>query len=127
MVVTLLSALWAHEAVAGDVAVSGRVGYLSEWEITATARATSAGRRTEFVGPLVMKHTGACMPSGFVEKPGEIRFWRTGVFSAGIQGVLSVGDERCAFEARQGTGEGLLRCPGKGGVPLSLTVDREAR
>ena len=119
----LFIALWASPARAGDVAVTGRVGYLSEWEITATTHATAAGRRTEFVGPLVMKHDGLCAVNGPVEKSGEIRFWRTGLLSPEIAGVLTLGDKQCTFEAREATHNGLLKCPGKGGVPLSLKVE----
>jgi hypothetical protein len=119
----LFIALWASPACAGDVKVTGRVGYLSEWEITATAHATTTGRRTEFAGPLVMKHIGVCTINGAVEKSGEIRFWRTGFLSSRIEGVLTLEDEQCTFEAREATDEGVMKCPRKGGVPLSLTVE----
>jgi hypothetical protein len=118
-----LIALWASPARAGDVAVSGRIGYLSEWEITATAHATEAGGRKEFAGPLVMKHDGACAVNGPVEKSGEIRFWHTGLLSPGIAGVLTWAEEQCTFEARDATHNGVMKCPGKGGVPLSLKVE----
>ena len=116
-------ALWASPACAGDVAVTGRVGYLSEWEITATAHAAATGRQTEFAGPLVMKHVGVCSPNGAVEKSGEIRFRRTGLPTARIEGTLTFAGEQCAFETRETTHEGIMRCPGKGGVPISLNVD----
>ncbi len=116
-------ALGAYPACAADVAVTGRAGYLSEWEITATAHTTTTGRRTEFAGPLVMKHDGACAVNGPVEKSGEIRFWRTGFFSPRIEGVLTLAGEECTFEAREATHEGVMQCPRTRGVPLSLKVD----
>jgi len=121
--ILFFTAAWAFPARAGDVAVTGRVGYLSEWEITATAHPISTSRRTEFAGPLVMKHIGACTPNGSVEKLGEIRFRRTGFLSSKIEGVLTIADEQCKFEAREATHEGVMQCPRKGGVPLSLKVE----
>jgi hypothetical protein len=119
----LVVALWAFPAHAADVAVTGQVGYLYEWEITAKAHVTVTGGRTEFAGPLVMKHIGTCSPNGAVERSGEIRFWRAGLISSRIEGVLTLADEQCAFEAREATHEGVLKCPRKGGVPLSLKVE----
>ena len=119
----VLIALWASPARAGDVAVSGHVGYLSEWEITATAHAMTNGGRKEFAGPLTMKHIGACAADGAVEKSGEIRFWRTGLLTSRIEGVLTLAGEQCAFETREATHEGIMKCPLKGGVPLSLKVE----
>jgi hypothetical protein len=121
--ISLFLVLWASPARAGEVAVTGRLGYLSEWEITATARPTATGRRKEFTGPLVMKHVGVCMPNGSVEKSGEVRFWRTGLLSSRIEGVLTFEDEQCSFEAQEATQEGLMQCPHKGGVPLSLKIE----
>ena len=117
-------ALWALPARAGDVAVTGRVGYLSEWEITATAHATATGRRTEFTGPLMMKHIGVCTINGPVEKSGEIQFRRTGFLSSWIEGRLTFADEQCTFRVRDGTTHvGVMECPGTRGVPLSLKVE----
>ena len=116
-------ALWASPVHAGDLSVSGRLGYLSEWEIAATAHATGTGRQTAFAGPLVIKHVGVCTPNGAVEKSGEIRFQRTGLLSSRIEGVFTFEDEQCTFEAREATHEGVMKCPNKGGVPLSLKID----
>jgi hypothetical protein len=127
---TLLRALiffiapWVLPAQAGDVAVTGRAGYLSEWEITATAHATATGRRKEFTGLLIMKHAGVCTINGPVEKSGEIQFRRTGFLSSWIEGRLTFADEQCTFRARDGTThEGIMECPRTRGVPLSLKVE----
>lgn len=119
----VFAALWASAAHAADVAVTGRLGYMSEWEVAATARATETGRRAEFAGPMVLKHIGVCSPNGAAEKSGEIRFRRTGLLSSRIEGVFTFEDQKCTFEARDGTDEGLMTCPNKGGVPLSLKIN----
>lgn len=95
---------------------------MSEWEITGAARSATADRRTEFSGSMVIKHTGACTANGPVEKAGEIRFRRTGLLSSRIEGVITLADEQCAFEVRESTHDGLMRCLGKGAVPISLEV-----
>ncbi|MFZ1885763.1 MAG: hypothetical protein WAU53_19710 [Rhodoplanes sp.] len=117
-------ALWALPARAGDVAVTGRAGYLSEWEITATAHATATGRRTEFTGPLMMKHVGVCTINGPVKKSGKIEFRHTGFLSSWIEGRLTFADEQCTFRVLAGTTHvGVMECPGTRGVPLSLKVE----
>jgi len=115
-----LSTVTAHAA---DVAVTGRAGYLSEWEVTGKAHTTTTGQRTEFAGPLVMKHVGLCTTNGPVEKSGEIRFRRTGFLSSRIEGLLTFVGEKCTFTARAATYEGIMQCPGTRGVPLSLKVE----
>ena len=113
-------ALWVLPARAGDVAVTGRAGYLSEWEITATAHAT----RTEFAGPLMMKHVVVCTINGPVERSGKIEFRRTGFLSSWIEGRLTFADEQCTFRVRDGTThEGVMECPRTRGVPLSLKLE----
>jgi hypothetical protein len=116
-------ALWAIPAYADDVAVTGRAGYLSEWEVSGKAHATT-GRRTEFAGPLVMKHVGLCTTNGPVEKSGEIRFRHAGILSSRIEGLLTLGGEKCTFTARGGTTyDGVMQCPGTRGVPFSLKIE----
>lgn len=116
-------ALLASPACASDVVVTGRLGYTSEWEIAARAHPVGTGGSAEFAGPLVIKHVGVCSPNGSVEKLGEIRFRRTGFLSSRIEGVLSLENEQCTFEAREATQEGVMKCPNKGGVPLSLKIE----
>jgi hypothetical protein len=108
---------------AEDVTVTGRAGYMFEWEITASAHAMNTGQRTEFVGPLVMKHVGLCAINGPEEKSGEIRFWRTGFISSGIEARLNFNNEQCTFAANDGkTYHGIMQCPTTPGVPLWLNV-----
>ena len=111
-------------AEAADVTITGRAGYMSEWEVTARAQATTTRQRTEFTGPLVMKHVGLCTINGPVEKSGEIRFRRVGFIFSGIEATLTFGDEQCTFTATGGdTLDGIMQCPGTRGVPLSLKVN----
>ena len=120
----LIIALWVSSAHAGEVAVTGHLGYLSEWEIAARAHATGESRQAEFAGPMVMKHVGACSPNGVVEKSGEIRFRRTGLLTSKLEGLFTLEDEQCTFETREATHEGIMKCPNKGAVPLSLEIGK---
>jgi hypothetical protein len=122
--IVVLVALSNPAGAADDVVITGRAGYISEWEITARAYATTTRQRTEFAGPLVMKHVGLCTINGPVEKSGEIRFRRIGFISSGIEATLTFGDEQCTFTANGGdTLDGIMQCPGTRGVPLSLKVN----
>jgi hypothetical protein len=123
-VLICFAALGASQARAADLAVTGHLGYMSEWEISATARTIGAGRGGEFTGPLVIKHLAPCMPDETAEKSGEIRFRRTGLLSSWIEGELTFDKERCTFKAREGTDEGIMNCPDKGGVPLTLKIQK---
>lgn len=108
---------------ASEVTIAGQAGYLSEWEVTARAREITIGGRTEFSGPLTMRHVGLCTVNGPVEKSGEIRFRQTGLIASGIEATLIFGEERCTFAASGArTYDGVMQCPGTRGVPLSLRV-----
>jgi hypothetical protein len=111
-------------AEAADVIITGRAGYMSEWEISGRVSATTPRRPAEFAGVLVMKHVGLCTTSGPVEKSGEIRFRRVGFISTGIEATLTFSGEQCTFTANGGdTLDGIMQCPGTRGVPLSLKVN----
>jgi hypothetical protein len=108
-------------AGAADLEVTGRAGYLSDWEVSATVRAAPDGR--EFAGPLVMRHTGLCTVAGPVEKAGDIRFRRTGWPLAGLAATVGIDGMSCSFSARGNASyDGFMQCPGTTSVPLSLSV-----
>lgn len=110
-------------AQADDLAVSGKLGFMGEWQVAATAREIAAGRRAEFSGPLTLTHVGLCTVSGPVEKSGTIRFHRAGLFRSRIDATLNFDGKQCTFAARgTKTYEGTLVCPG-GGIPLRLQLD----
>jgi hypothetical protein len=50
----------AGSTQAGSIQVAGKLGYLSEWEIS--AEVTPDARKKEFSGPLTIRHTGVCTP-----------------------------------------------------------------
>src|SRR4030095_1999323 len=63
----------APPALAQSAAVAGKLGYISEWEVTdQVAPRDSSGR--EFSGPLTVRHVGLCAVDRPVEMTGEIRY-----------------------------------------------------
>lgn len=65
-----LATALAPNAYAQALKVSGQLGVLGEWELSATlSREPAAGKR-QFSGPLSLKHVGICSPDGPEEKAG---------------------------------------------------------
>lgn len=117
-----LLALTPALAQATPLQVSGKAGYLSEWEVTATASPQGAGSR-EFSGPLLVKHIGLCSANGPVEKSGEIKLKMTGLSRSTVDATLTFGGQTCTFRAfRADTVEGTMDCPDTRGVPITLTI-----
>jgi hypothetical protein len=113
----------AAAAHAGDVAVTGKLGFMGEWEVKANARDIASGRRAEFSGPLTLIHVGLCSVNGPVEKSGEIRLRRAGLIWSRIEATLNFDGKQCTFAARgTKTFDGTLQCPG-GGIPLQLQIN----
>lgn len=109
-------------AQAAGLQVSGRAGYLSEWEIKATADETTVAGKKEFSGPLTLTHVGLCSVNGPTVKSGEIRF-QTGPSSSWVKATLSFDGQKCTFlGTRSDTFDGIMDCPNTQGVPLSLTI-----
>jgi hypothetical protein len=120
----LASLLIALPALAQAVPlqVSGKAGYLSEWEVTATANPNASDTR-EFSGPLMVKHVGLCNPNGPVEKPGEIKLRVSGLSRSTLDATLTFGGQTCTLRAfRADTVEGTMDCPDTRGVPITLTI-----
>jgi hypothetical protein len=111
----------AAPAAAQSVEVLGYAGALGEWELTATV--TEASHRSkEFSGPLTMKHVGICTQDGPEEKTGAIRF-QLSSSSSQLNATLSVAGEECTYSGSLSDSyTGLMTCPDRGPVPLTLWV-----
>lgn len=109
-------------APAAPLQVTGKAGYLSEWEVTATANPSASDTR-EFSGPLMVRHIGLCSPNGPVEKPGEIKLRVSGLSRSTLDATLTFGGQTCTLRAyRSETVEGTMDCPDTRGVPITLTI-----
>ena len=122
-VVFLLLAL-GGPAQAQSAAVTGKLGYLSEWDVTGEVAEDVSNGKHAFSGPLTVKHTGICAPGRSVEMTGQIRYrifsW---LMTRRIQATLVLDGTECGFEGKLADAyEGVLTCPEWRGVPLSLAI-----
>jgi hypothetical protein len=123
LVIMLAAPTQTRPAQAQSVEVSGKLGYLSEWDVSATVVAHTSGRRREFSGPLTLRHTGVCTPGGPVEMTGEIRYRLVNWLSRQVDATLVLDGVECGFNGKlSGAYEGVLSCPQWRGVPLSLSL-----
>src|SRR5215510_7349535 len=123
-VAAVLAVAWAGPAVAQSSQLAGKLGYLSEWEVTARVAARGAAANREFSGPLTVRHVGVCAPGHPVEMAGEIRYRITGWLSRRMEATLVIDGTECGFAGKLGQAyEGVLSCPQWRGVPLSLSLE----
>ena len=98
--------------------VMGFSGHLGEWEMTATL--TRNGTSREFTGPLKMTHVGWCSQDGPEVKTGELRL-KLARLSSSIGMTVHVDGNECAYNGRLSDAyEGVLTCPDRRPVPLTL-------
>jgi hypothetical protein len=97
--------------------IEGYAGHLGEWELTATL---SKDRVRELSGPLIMKHIGLCSQDGPEEKTGRMRL-RPSLMSSWIEARLSIDGVECTYGAAMSDAyTGMMTCPGRPPVPLTL-------
>src|SRR5262245_33047326 len=97
-VAAVLAVAWAGSAAAQSSQLAGKLGYLSEWEVTAKV----APRGAEFFGPLTVRHVGVCAPGHPVEMAGEIRYRITGWLSRRMEATLVIDGTECGFAGKLG-------------------------
>jgi len=112
----------ATSAQAQSLQLSGKVGYLQEWELAATVARRDAGRKHAFSGPLTLRHVGLCSSGGIEEKSGEISLEMAGASHA-VKAKLTIDGRECAFSGTLSEASaGVMECPGSQGIPLSLWI-----
>jgi hypothetical protein len=108
-------------ANAETLEVTGYVGVLGEWELTARVMAGGASAK-DYAGPVRMRHVGYCTQEGPEERNGQIRLTLLG--SSRLTGTLSVNGVECSYSGRQtDTYVGSLKCPDRRAVPLTLFLN----
>ena len=114
---------WIGLTPAQSTELAGKLGYLSEWEITAKVSPQGAAASRVFSGPVTVRHIGVCAPGHPVEMAGEIRYRITGWLSRRMEATLVLDGTECGFEGKLGQAyEGVLSCPQWRGVPVSLSL-----
>jgi hypothetical protein len=116
----------AATAAAEPYAASGQVGYLQEWEFKAILAKTMSGGRTEYSGPVTLRHVGLCSVNGVEEKSGKIRLTMSRA-PAAAEGTLALEGDSCRIVANQAPSySGLLTCRNGQGVPISFSIEEAA-
>ena len=112
----------ATTARAQSFQVSGHAGVLGEWELNATVTPTVSQSAKKFSGPLTMKHVGLCTQDGPEEKTGEIRIQISGS-SSRMKAILLFDGVECVYSGRfTNSYTGMMNCPDRRAVPLTLWV-----
>jgi len=105
-------------ANAQSVQVTGKFGYLSEYELTANVAANRPEANGEFSGPMIVRHVGLCTHEGPNQEDGQIRLKLSG---AQITGVLLFGGRECSYSGKLSQADvGEMKCPGAPAVPISI-------
>jgi hypothetical protein len=117
--VVVLAAL-ATSMAQRSLQVTGYAGYLGEWELTATLEKDPRGRKQGHSGRLTMKHVGLCSPDGPEEKSGDMRL-RLSLLSSNAEATLLIEGVECTFSGTMADSyTGMMVCPDRRGVPLTL-------
>ena len=116
-----LTGLACIPAQARTLQIVGTAGYLSEWEIKASADQAAEG---DMRGPISWKHTGLCAVSGPVEKSGNISLkisgW--GPFTK-VDATMSFDKSECTDSGNlSGQTKGVMDCSDAKGIPITLTI-----
>jgi hypothetical protein len=108
-------------AHAQSLEVIGYSGYLGEWELIATVKEATPGRKG-YSGPLIMNHVGLCTQDGPEQKSGEIHL-QISAASSRLDATLSVAGVECSYTGRLSDSyTGTMTCPDREAVPLRLWV-----
>ena len=122
LVLLIVLGALATPAQAQSLQVIGYAGYLGEWEWTATVTEKVSGRTKEYSGPLTMTHVGICTQDGPEQKTGEMRFQISGS-SSRMRATLLVDGVECTYSGRLSDSyTGMMTCPDRRAVPLTLWV-----
>lgn len=122
LVLLIVLGALATPAQAQSLQVIGYAGYLGEWEWTATVTEKVSGRTKEYSGPLTMTHVGICTQDGPEQKTGEMRFQISGS-SSRMTAIVLVDGVECTYSARLSDSyAGMMKCPDRRAVPLTLWV-----
>jgi hypothetical protein len=112
------------EPAQGEAArVTGKMGYLSEWEVTARVTEKLSEGKKQYSGPLTVRHVGVCTTGRPAEMTGEIRYQTTGWVKPRMKATLLLEGVDCGFEGSLGqTYDGVMSCEQWRGVPVSLSI-----
>jgi hypothetical protein len=111
-----------HDAYAQALNMSGQLGVLGEWELSAKLSREPAKDTRQFSGPLTLKHVGLCSQEGPEEKVGSAQVQL--VSGSHVVASFVIDGVTCTYRGRKSdTYSGLMSCPGKSDQPILLWID----
>jgi len=114
---------WAASSQAQTRSVSGQVGILGEWDLTATVTPEADGGARAWSGRLSLKHVGFCAADGPEEKTGELRLQVSDPPTETTATLVFQGTA-CTFRGRfRDSYEGMMSCPGSRDVPMMFSIE----
>ena len=100
--------------------LQGQTGYLGEYELSGTVSEQSSHGRTEFSGPLVVKHVGLCTHSGPQETISQIKLQITGA-SRRVAATVVFEGLACTYRGVLSEAyHGFMNCENQTSLPLRL-------
>jgi hypothetical protein len=116
----LASSFLAAPACAEPLQIHGTTGYASEYELSGSVSEQDLKGKTEFSGPLIVKHVGLCARDGPKETVGEIRLELT-QSSPRITATLDFDGRKCTYRGIFSESyHGFMDCGREGSIPLRL-------
>ena len=114
-----LIAIFGAPAHAQSLQVTGKFGYLGEYELSAEVAAVASGEKKEFSGPVTIRHVGLCTHSGPDQTDGQITLQFTDL-TRRIEATLSFEGQKCTYNGVMSkTDVGQLVCDGS---PLPFSI-----
>jgi hypothetical protein len=113
-----LIAILSAPAQAQSLQLSGKFGFLSEYELSGRLEAQEIDGKPEYLGPLIIKHVGLCTHDGPNELDGQMRLLMTD--ATRVSATLSFDGKHCTFRGRMSeSGVGELVCLGEA-LPFNI-------
>ncbi len=118
-VLALLLVMLGVPARAESLQLSGKFGYLSEFELSARL-AAPAPNAAELSGPMTITHVGLCTHDGPQQVQGQIRLRFAGA-NAPVKATLVFDGHECTYSGQLSQSAiGEMNCPGVSTLPFSL-------
>ena len=100
----------------------GQTGYLGEYELSGTVSEQSANGRTEFSGPLVVKHVGLCTHAGPQETTSRIKL-QIAESSRRVMATVAFEGLACTYQGVLSESyHGFMNCDNQTSLPFRLWI-----
>jgi hypothetical protein len=117
-----VAALAAPVRAQSVLQLHGQTGYLGEYELSGTVSEQSSNGRTEFSGPLVVKHVGLCTHTGLQETTSQIKLQIAGS-SRRVMATVAFEGLACTYQGVLSESyHGFMNCANQTSLPFRLWI-----